>query len=60
MVALLFMAGVVLVFGGVGYIEEAPLTLEHTLTGFSVFLMGIVFWILAMLWEFTHKHKDDI
>ena len=59
MVALLFMAGFVLVLGGVGYIEESPLTLEHTLIGFSVSLMGVVLWILAMLWNYWSS-RDEI
>jgi len=60
MVALLFMAGFVLVLGGVAYIDESPLTLEHTLTGFSVSLMGVLLWIVAMLWSYMFIHKDDI
>lgn len=51
MIALLAFAGFILVFGGVAYIEESPLTLAHTLAGAGVSLMGIGLWIVAMLWH---------
>ena len=46
--ALLFMAGLVMVLGGLGYIEEAPLTLADTLIGAGVSLLGIFLWILML------------
>ena len=51
MISLLAFAGFVLVLGGVGYIEEAPLTIGHTLLGATVSLLGFVLWILAGLWH---------
>ena len=60
MIALLAVAGLVLVLGGLGYIEEAPLTLAHTLIGAGVSLMGIGLWIVAMLWHYTYEHRNDI
>ena len=47
--ALLFMAGLVMVLGGLGYIEEAPMTLADTLIGAGVSLMGIFLWIVMLL-----------
>ena len=60
MIALLTFAGLVLVLGGLGYIEDAPLTLAHTLIGAGVSLMGIGLWIVAMLWHYMHEHYNDI
>ena len=47
--SLLFIAGLVMVLGGVGYIEQAPLTLAHTLAGAGIALIGVVLWIVALL-----------
>ena len=60
MIALMAFAGLVLVLGGLGYIEEAPLTLAHTLAGAGISLMGIVLWIVAMLTCHYHAHRNDI
>jgi len=60
MIALLAFAGFILVLGGVAYIEEAPLTLAHTLAGAGVSLMGIVLWIVAMLTAHYHAHRNDL
>ena len=45
----LIFAGFILVLGGVGYIEDNPLTILHTLIGFGLALGGIVLWILTVL-----------
>ena len=58
MISMLTFAGLVLVLGGLGYIEEAPMTLHHTLVGAGISLMGIGLWIIAMLWHHMHKHYD--
>jgi len=60
MIALMAFAGLVLVLGGLGYIEDAPLTLAHTLVGAGVSLMGIMLWIVAMLTAHYHAHRNDI
>jgi hypothetical protein len=60
MISLLTLAGLVLVLGGLGYIEDAPMTLAHTLIGAGVSLMGIGLWIVAMLWHHMHEHYNDI
>lgn len=46
---LLFMAGLVMVLGGLGYIEEAPMTLADTLVGAGISLIGVVLWIVVLL-----------
>jgi hypothetical protein len=48
-IAFHFFAGFILVLGGVGYIEDNPLTIQHTLIGFGLSLAGIVLWILTVL-----------
>jgi len=60
MISLLTLAGLVLVLGGLGYIEDAPMTLAHTLIGAGVSLMGIGLWIVAMLWHHMREHYNDI
>ncbi len=55
-IALHFFAGFILVLGGVGYIEDNPLTILHTLIGFGLSLAGIVLWILTvLLHQFLNK-----
>lgn len=58
--ALLFMAGLVMVLGGLGYIEEAPLTLAHTLVGAGVSLMGIFLWIVMLLSINIRSSRNEI
>ena len=60
MISLLAFAGFILVLGGLGYIEDAPLTLAHTLIGAGVSLMGIMLWIVAMLTAHYYAHRNDI
>lgn len=60
MISLLAFAGFILVLGGLGYIEEAPMTLHDTLIGAGISLMGIALWIIAMLWHHMHNHYNDI
>lgn len=60
MIALLSFAGLVLVMGGLGYIESAPLTIGHTLIGALICLMGFVLWIVAMLWHHFNVTRYDI
>ena len=60
MIALLSFAGLVLVMGGLGYIESAPLTIGHTLIGSFICLMGFVLWIVAMLGHHYETTKHDI
>lgn len=47
----LVFTGLFMVLSGVGYIEQAPLTLADTLIGAGISLIGIVLWIAAMLNE---------
>jgi hypothetical protein len=49
-----------MVLSGVGYIEQAPLTLADTLIGAAISLIGIVLWIVAMLNEHFERHRNDI
>ena len=58
--ALLFMAGLVMVLGGLGYIEEAPLTLADTLIGAGVSLLGIFLWILMLLSINIRRSRHEI
>ena len=60
MVALLSFAGLVLVMGGLGYIESAPFSLADTLIGALICLMGFVLWIVAMLWHHFNVTRYDI
>ena len=60
MISMLTFTGLVLVLGGLGYIEEAPMTLHDTLIGFGISLAGLCLWIIAMLWHHMHKHYNDI
>jgi hypothetical protein len=48
-ISLHFLTGFILVLGGIGYIEDNPLTMLHTLIGFGLALGGIVLWILTVL-----------
>jgi hypothetical protein len=57
---MLTFTGLVLVLGGLGYIEEAPMTLHDTLIGFGISLAGLCLWIIAILWHHMHKHYNDI
>ena len=57
---MLTFTGLVLVLGGLGYIEEAPMTLRDTLIGFGISLAGLCLWIIAILWHHMHKHYNDI
>jgi len=55
--AFLFMAGFVVIMGGVGFIEESPLNLPNVLTGFGLMLCGIVLGILGALhYQFTARN----
>ena len=54
-IAFLIFAGLIMVLGGVGYIEDNPVTILHTLIGFGLSLAGIVLWILAVL---LHQFLD--
>ena len=38
-----------MVLGGVGYIDDNPVTILHTLIGFGLSLAGIALWILGLL-----------
>lgn len=58
--ALLFMAGLVMVLGGLGYIEEAPMTLADTLIGAGVSLMGIFLWIVMLLSINIRSARNEI
>ena len=58
MISMLTFTGLVLVLGGLGYIEEAPMTLHDTLIGFGISLAGLCLWIIAILWHHMHKHYD--
>jgi len=58
MISMLTFTGLVLILGGLGYIEEAPMTLRDTLIGFGISLAGICLWIVAVLWHHMHKHYD--
>jgi len=58
MISMLTFTGLVIVLGGLGYIEEAPMTLHDTLIGFGISLAGLCLWIIAMLWHHMHKHYD--
>lgn len=58
--ALLFMAGLVMVLGGLGYIEEAPLTIGHTLIGAGVSLVGIFLWIVMLLSINIRSSRNEI
>jgi hypothetical protein len=58
--ALLFMAGLVMVLGGLGYIEEAPMTLADTLIGAGVSLMGIFLWIVMLLSINIRSSRNEI
>jgi len=49
--AFLIFAGLILVFGGVGYIDDNPLTILHTLIGFGLSLAGIALWILGVMFS---------
>ena len=60
MIALLSFAGLVLVMGGLGYIESAPFSLADTLIGALICLMGFGLWIVAMLWHHMHITRYDI
>ena len=60
MIAMLTFTGLVLVLGGLGYIDEAPMTLHDTLIGAGISLMGIGLWIVALLWHYTFEHRNDI
>ena len=48
-ISLHFFAGFILILSGVGYIEDNPLTIPHTLIGFGLSLAGIALWILGLL-----------
>lgn len=56
----LVFTGLFMVLSGVGYIEQAPLTLADTLIGAGISLVGIVLWIVAMLNEHFERHRNDI
>ena len=58
--ALLFMAGLVMVLGGLGYIEEAPMTLADTLIGAGVSLMGIFLWVVMLLSINIRSSRNEI
>jgi len=58
--AILVFTGFVMVLSGVGYIDQAPLTLADTLIGAGISLIGIVLWIVAMLNEHFERHRNDI
>jgi len=58
--ALLFMAGLVMVLGGLGYIEEAPMTLADTLIGAGISLMGIFLWIVMLLSINIRSSRNEI
>ena len=58
--ALLAFAGLIMVLSGVGYIEQAPLTLADTLIGAGISLIGIVLWIVALLHNHYLEHRNDI
>lgn len=58
--ASLVFTGLFMVLSGVGYIEQAPLTLHDTLIGASICLIGFVLWIVAMLNEHYERHRNDI
>ena len=48
-IAFLIFAGLILLFGGVGYLETSSLTILNTLIGFGLSLAGIALWILGLL-----------
>ena len=54
-IAFLIFAGLIMVLGGVGYIEDNPVTILHTLIGFGLSLAGIALWILTVL---LHQFLD--
>lgn len=56
----LVFTGLFMVLSGVGYIEQAPLTLHDTLIGAAISLIGIVLWIVALLNEHFERHRNDI
>ena len=50
-ISFLIFAGLILVLGGVGYIDDNPVTILHTLIGFGLSLAGIALWILGLLFS---------
>ena len=56
----LVFTGFIMVLSGVGYIEQAPLTLHDTLIGAGISLIGIVLFIVAMLAHHFDVHRNDI
>lgn len=56
----LVFTGFIMVLSGVGYIEQAPLTLHDTLIGAGICLIGFVLFIVAMLTHHYHVHRNDI
>lgn len=56
----LVFTGLFMVLSGVGYIEQAPLTLADTLLGAFISLIGIALWIVAMLYSRYERHRNDI
>jgi len=56
----LVFTGLFMVLSGVGYIEQAPLTLHDTLLGAFISLIGIALWIVAMLYSHYERHRNDI
>jgi len=60
LIASLVFTGLVMVLGGIGYIEEAPLTIQDTLMGAFISLIGIALWIVAMLYAQYERHRNDI
>lgn len=58
--AILAFSGFIMILSGVGYIEQAPLTLADTLIGAGISLIGVVLWIVAILNEHFERHRNDI
>lgn len=56
----LVFTGLFMVLSGVGYIEQAPLTLADTLIGAGISLAGIALWIVALLYNQLERHRNDI
>lgn len=60
LIASLAFTGLFMILSGVGYIEQAPLTLHDTLIGACISLIGIVLCIVAMLTHYYIEHRNDI